>query len=136
MARPRRLHDRVQHLTTELARLRGQDATAAQVHLEFLKELRAQRERALFGDSSEKRPGSEINARGGYRTAHPGAWSRTEAAESRSERGTEVAGLFYSLIESAKLCGLEPKHYLRTATCAALVDRTASTLPRVLLGSS
>src|SRR5438128_4461131 len=34
---------------------RGQDASAAQIHLEFLRELLAQRERALFGDSSEKR---------------------------------------------------------------------------------
>ena len=39
---------------------------------------------------------------------------------SRSERGTEVAALFYSLLESAKLCGLEPKAYLRTAALAAL----------------
>src|SRR5437667_3714015 len=50
-----RLHDRLQQLTTELAQLRGQDASAAQIHLEFLRELLAQRERALFGDSSEKR---------------------------------------------------------------------------------
>lgn len=39
---------------------------------------------------------------------------------SRSERGTQVAALFYSLLESAKLCGLEPKAYLRTAALAAL----------------
>lgn len=39
---------------------------------------------------------------------------------SRSRRGTEVAALFYSLLESAKLCGLEPKSYLRTAVSAAL----------------
>ncbi|MEK7703309.1 MAG: transposase, partial [Myxococcota bacterium] len=32
---------------------------------------------------------------------------------SKSKRGTEVAALFYTLIESAKLCGLEPKAYLR-----------------------
>src|SRR5712691_3223117 len=50
-----RLHDRIQQLTTKLAQLRGQDAAAAQIHLEFLRELLAQRERALFGDSSEKR---------------------------------------------------------------------------------
>ena len=35
---------------------------------------------------------------------------------SRSRRGLEVAALFYSLIESAKLCGVEPKRYLLTAT--------------------
>lgn len=41
---------------------------------------------------------------------------------SRSRRGTEVAALFYSLLESAKLCGLEPKAYLRDAVRAALRD--------------
>ncbi len=50
-----RLHDRLQQLTSELAHLRGQGAAAAQTHLAFLRELLAQRERALFGDSSEKR---------------------------------------------------------------------------------
>lgn len=39
---------------------------------------------------------------------------------SRSKRGTEVAALLYSLTESAKLCGLEPKAYLRRAVTAAL----------------
>ncbi len=51
---------------------------------------------------------------------------------SRSKRGTEVAALFYSLIESAKLCSVEPKQYLLRATRAALGDRTAVTLPRDL----
>ena len=39
---------------------------------------------------------------------------------SRSERGTEVAALFYSLIESAKLSGVEPDAYLRRAARAAI----------------
>ena len=39
---------------------------------------------------------------------------------SRSRRGTEVAALFYSFMESAKLCGVDPKAYLRTAIMAAL----------------
>jgi transposase len=39
---------------------------------------------------------------------------------SRSERGTEVAALFYSLIESAKLAGVEPDGYLRQAARAAI----------------
>jgi transposase len=34
---------------------------------------------------------------------------------SRSERGTEVAALFYSLIESAKLAGVEADAFLRAA---------------------
>ncbi len=42
---------------------------------------------------------------------------------SRSKRGTEVAALFYSLIESAKLCSVEPKAYLLCATRAALESR-------------
>lgn len=43
---------------------------------------------------------------------------------SKSKRGTEVAALFYTLIESAKLCGLEPKTYLRLAVQAALRGET------------
>ena len=39
---------------------------------------------------------------------------------SRSERGTEVAALFYSLVESAKLAGVEPDGYLRSAACHAI----------------
>jgi hypothetical protein len=34
---------------------------------------------------------------------------------SRSERGTRVAALFYSPIESAKLAGVEPRAYLSEA---------------------
>lgn len=39
---------------------------------------------------------------------------------SRSQRGTEVAALFYSVIETAKLVGADPYDYLRTAAHAAL----------------
>ena len=39
---------------------------------------------------------------------------------SRSLRGTEVAAIFYSLIESAKKCDVDPKAYLRAATLAAI----------------
>jgi transposase len=52
---------------------------------------------------------------------------------SRSQRGTEVAALFYSLIESAKLCGVEPKAYLLHATTVALRNPGAVTLPHDLL---
>src|SRR5437867_4364619 len=51
-----KLHAKVQALSHELARLRGADASDAERQLEFLKELLAQRERALFGPSSEQRP--------------------------------------------------------------------------------
>lgn len=47
---------------------------------------------------------------------------------SRSLRGTEVAAICYSLLESAKLVGLNPEEYLRLATDAAL-DRITIPLP-------
>lgn len=43
---------------------------------------------------------------------------------SRSKRGTEVAALFYSLIETAKLSGTDSKAYLRRAVVAALCGET------------
>jgi transposase len=52
---------------------------------------------------------------------------------SRSKRGTEVAALFYSLFESAKLAGVEPKTYLLKATHAAIANRKTATLPHELL---
>jgi transposase len=38
----------------------------------------------------------------------------------KSERGLEVAALFYSLLGSAKLAGVEPKAYLRAMAYAAI----------------
>jgi len=52
---------------------------------------------------------------------------------SRSQRGTEVASLFYSLLESARLADVEPEHYLKTATRAAL-DGVEIPLPHELQG--
>ena len=48
---------------------------------------------------------------------------------SKSERGTKVAALFYSLIETAKLRGVEPKAYLRAAANAAIESPGTVTLP-------
>ena len=52
-----RLHQKVVELTQEIARLKGTDASTAQLQLAFLKELLAKREQALFGDKSERRIG-------------------------------------------------------------------------------
>ncbi len=52
---------------------------------------------------------------------------------SRSERGTRVAALFYSLIESAKLLGANPKQYLRVAAQRAIATPRTVTLPREIL---
>lgn len=48
---------------------------------------------------------------------------------SKSERGTEVAAIFYSLIESAKLCGINPKAYLLAAAKAAMENPGATLMP-------
>ncbi len=51
---------------------------------------------------------------------------------SKSRRGTEVAALFYSLIESAKFCGLMPDDYLEHAVDEILAGR-APKLPHELV---
>jgi transposase len=37
---------------------------------------------------------------------------------SKSRRGTEVAAIFYTLLETAKLVGIDPAKYLREAALA------------------
>ena len=54
---------------------------------------------------------------------------------SRSERGTEVAALMYSLIESAKLCEVDPREYLRHVIHLALSDEPLQ-LPHELAESA
>jgi transposase len=54
---------------------------------------------------------------------------------SKSLRGTQVAALFYSLVESAKLVGLEPAAYLAQATRRAIANPGTVTLPRDLTRS-
>jgi transposase len=54
---------------------------------------------------------------------------------SRSERGTQVAALCYTLLESAKLAGVEPATYLAQATRRAIATPGTVTLPRELAGA-
>jgi transposase len=42
---------------------------------------------------------------------------------SRSERGTKVAAMMYSLVESAKINGVDPELYLKLAALEAIGDR-------------
>jgi len=62
----------------------------------------------------------------GSTTTPPSARSAASSSDekndygSRSQRGTELAAVFYSLIECAKLVGVEPAEYLRRAADAAL----------------
>lgn len=48
------------------------------------------------------------------------ALGRNNFYGSHSRRGTEVAAIFYSLLETAKLNGVDPKTYLKMALAAAL----------------
>ena len=46
---------------------------------------------------------------------------------SRSVRGTKVAAIYYTLVESAKLCGIDPQAYIRTAA-ARTIEKPGSIL--------
>ena len=52
---------------------------------------------------------------------------------SRSQRGTQVAALFYTLCETAKLTGVDPRAYLLHALHAAIARPDAITYPEDLL---
>ena len=55
---------------------------------------------------------------------------------SRSKRGTEVAALFYTLCETAKLQNVEPRAYLLRATYAAIENPKTVTFPEDILTDS
>ncbi len=48
---------------------------------------------------------------------------------SRSKRGTEVAALLYTMMETAKLSGIDPRTYLREAATRAIKNPGTITLP-------
>ena len=48
---------------------------------------------------------------------------------NRSMRGAKTAAILYSLVETAKLCGVNPSDYLRDVTVAAIRRPGAVTLP-------
>ncbi len=52
---------------------------------------------------------------------------------SKSKRGTEVAAILYSLLETAKLQKLDPALYLKTVAESALKSSGAVTLPQQLI---
>jgi transposase len=51
---------------------------------------------------------------------------------SRSRRGSEVAAILYSLLETAKLVGVDPGEYLRVALIAA-IEHGEAVIPHDLL---
>ena len=88
-------------------------------------------ETAALRDADASGSGSRCSARHGQ-NGTGSVIGRKNHYGSRSKRGTEVAALFYSLIESAKLCGVEPKAYLLRALRAALATPGTVTLPHTL----
>ena len=52
---------------------------------------------------------------------------------SKSQRGTEVAALYYSFVESAKLTGIDPATYLEEAARRAIANPGTATLPHDLI---
>jgi len=48
---------------------------------------------------------------------------------SRSKRGTEVAALFYTMLETAELSGADPRNYLFQAAVRAINAPGTVTLP-------
>ena len=52
---------------------------------------------------------------------------------SKSKRGTEVAAIFYTLLETAKLQGVDPALYLKMVVERALAVPGTVTLPKDLL---
>ena len=48
---------------------------------------------------------------------------------SKSKRGTEVAAIFYTLFETAKLSEVDPSAYVTLAAKRAIADHGAVTLP-------
>jgi len=78
-------------------------------------------------------PRLPIDNNGLERAIRPLALGRKNHHGSRSIHGTRVAALFYSLIESAKIVGVEPRAYLLEATRRAIREPGAVTLPNDLI---
>jgi transposase len=96
----RRLHQRIQQLTFTLAQLQGGDASSAlQMELESLKELLSRREKALFGDSSEKRPHPEDGA-----VAEPASPKPRKGHGPRAQLQLPIVEVLHVLEESSRGC--------------------------------
>jgi transposase len=70
-------------------------------------------------------PRAPLSNNAAERTIRGPVVGRKNHLGSKSQRGTEVAAIFYSLIESAKLAGKDPAAYLRAAAEAAITDNRA-----------
>jgi len=74
-------------------------------------------------------PRVPLDNNGTEREIRPLAVGRKNHYGSKSRRGTEVAALLYSLIETARLNNVDPVRYLNEATRRALAEPGTATLP-------
>jgi len=80
-------------------------------------------------------PGVPLDNNGTERSIRWIALGRKNHYGSKSQRGTEVAALLYSLIESAKFAGLSGRVYLEEAARWAILNAGTVTLPHELANS-
>lgn len=74
-------------------------------------------------------PAVPIDNNESERAVRPLVLGRVNFGGSRSRRGTEVAAILYTLVESAKRCGVSPEDYLYAAAEHALSAAGAVLLP-------
>ncbi len=75
-------------------------------------------------------PNVPLDNNASERALRPVVLGRKNHYGSRSRRGTEVAAVFYSLLDTARLCGLDPKDYLLKAAKAAIEEPGSALLPQ------
>ena len=80
-------------------------------------------------------PSVPLDNNGTERSIRGIALGRKNHYGSKSQRGTEVAAILYSLIESAKLAGLSGRVYLEETTRLAILNPGTVTLPHELANS-
>lgn len=100
-----KLIDRIKALTLENSKLRGEDLASAQLQLELLKDLLATREKALFGDSSEKRPGETTSPSDGAANTGDGKkQSKQEGHGRREQKNLPIIEQNHDVAEAEKIC--------------------------------
>jgi transposase len=80
-------------------------------------------------------PGVPLDNNATERSIRGIALGRKNHYGSKSQRGTEVAAILYSLTESAKLAGLSGRVYLEEAARRAILNPGTVTLPHELVNS-
>jgi transposase len=81
-------------------------------------------------------PGVPVDNNAAERALRGPVVGRKNHYGSRSLRGTQVAALFYTLCETAKLAGIDPHAYLRRALYAAIASPGVVTYPEDVLNAT